>query len=130
MTLDLNSTKQELQDLNSKLEDIIDYTSQITPNEVVVDNLWSTSIKKIGHNVNFIINITVKAASSGSIHVGTLPLNVTPKRSICLNTITNAGVACYIYVDPDGKFGFTKISGTSWALNEGIRACFSYMMED
>lgn len=105
--------------------DVIDYTDQVTINENV-KRMWSTSVKKVGKNVNFVVNIQVNSLDSYSVKLGTLPAAVRPMTSVSVNTLTNAGIFCYIFVDADGGFGFTKSSGT-WTENEGVRGCFSFI---
>lgn len=105
--------------------DVIDYTDQITINENI-KKMWSTSVKKVGKNVNFVVNIQVNSLNSYSVKLGTLPAAVRPMTSVSVNTLTNAGIFCYIFVDADGGFGFTKSSGT-WTENEGVRGCFSFI---
>lgn len=104
-----------------------DYTSKITTNSTTVKNLWSTNIKKVGCNVNFIVNTTVNAYSNKTVKLGTLPSEVCPTQSICVNTLSNSGKNCYVYIDPNGSFGYTKISETSWEDGDGVRACISYI---
>lgn len=107
---------------------IVDYTSQITTNTSIVKSLWSTSIKKIGKNVNFVINITVQESSSFTIQLGNLPTAVRPIASVSLNTCTNTGTPCYVYVNANGNFGFTKMSSSAtWTDGDGVRMCFSYV---
>ena len=113
-------------DISNAQQSIVDYTSEITLSSNV-KNLWSTSIKKLGHIVNFVINITVNEYSGNSITFGTLPEAVRPNGSVSLNAFTNSGTFCYLFVDSDGRFGATKLSG-SWSNNDGVRFCFSYIV--
>ena len=109
--------------------DIIDYTDQITKNTDVINYMWSTNIKKVGHIVTFVINITVKAVSSYYAQLGTLPEGVRPSADISYNTLTNKGDACYIYINSDGEFGIRKISTTEFTANDGVRFCCTYITE-
>jgi len=109
---------------------VLDYTSQITKNTDAISSLWSTNIRKAGHIVIFVVNITVKAANTFTIRLGTLPKEVRPPASIGINTVTNTGKPCYIYINDDGTFGFTKITETTWTANEGVRFCVDYMTEN
>lgn len=125
--------KEYIDDLQEAIDNVqenivTDYTSNINiTNSSAVSSLWSTAVKKIGHNVNFVVNITVKAYNGNSIKIGYLPEAARPIASVSVNTVTNAGVPCYIFVDADGGFGLTKITGTTWSANEGVRGCFSFM---
>lgn len=112
--------------VKEKFNGVADYTSQIVTNENV-KKMWTTSVKKVGKNVNFVVNIQVNSLNSYSVKLGTLPAAVRPMTSVSVNTLTNAGVFCYIFVDADGGFGFTKTSGQTWAENEGVRGCFSFI---
>ena len=111
--------------------DIIDYTSQISKNTDVVAYMWTTNIRKVGHIVTFVINITVKAVSSYSVVLGTIPEGVRPPANLSYNTLTNKGDACYVYIDSNGKFGIRKISTTAeFTANDGIRLCANYITEE
>ena len=111
--------------------DIIDYTSQISKNTNIISSMWTTNIRKVGHIVTFVINITVKAVSSYYVQLGTLPEGVRPPASLSYNTLTNKGDACYIYIDSDGKFGIRKISTTAeFTANDGVRFCANYITEE
>ena len=111
--------------------DIIDYTSQISKNTNIISTMWTTNIRKVGHIVTFVINITVKAVSSYYVQLGTLPEGVRPPASLSYNTLTNKGDACYIYIDSDGKFGIRKISTTAeFTANDGVRFCANYITEE
>ena len=111
--------------------DIINYTDQIIKNTDVVAYMFSTNIRKVGHIVTFVINITVKAVSSYYVQLGTLPEGVRPPASLSYNTLTNKGDACYIYIDSDGGFGIRKISTTAeFTANDGVRFCANYITEE
>lgn len=121
-----NGTVYYITDISNAQQSIVDYTSEITLSSNV-KNLWSTSIKKLGHIVNFVVNITVNEYSGNSITFGTLPEAVRPNGSVSLNAFTNGGTFCYLFVDSNGRFGATKLSG-SWSDNDGVRFCFSYIV--
>ena len=110
--------------------DIINYTSQIIKNTDVIANMWSTNIRKVGHIVTFVINITVKAVSSSAVSLGTIPEGVRPPADVSYNILTNKGDACYVYIDSDGKFGIRKISTTEFTSNDGVRFCANYITEE
>ena len=124
-----NGTVYYITDANNILQsnEIVKYVSQITVNTDTVKNLWTTSIKKIGHLINFTVNITVKEYSSSAVTLGYLPEAVRPTTNACINSVTNSGIACYIFVDADGKFGFRKMTETTWTEGDGVRFCFSYV---
>ena len=110
--------------------DIINYTDQIIKNTDVVASMWSTNIKKVGHIVTFVINITVKAVSGYTVMLGTLPEGVRPSANLSYNTLTNRGEACYIYIDNNGKFGISKITAIEFTANDGVRFCANYITEE
>ena len=110
--------------------DIIDYTSQISKNTDIISGMFSTNIRKVGHIVTFVINITVKAVSSYSVVLGTLPEGVRPPANLSYNTLTNKGDACYVYIDSNGKFGISKIFAIEFAANDGVRFCANYITEE
>ena len=110
--------------------DIIDYTSQISKNTDVIASMWSTNIRKVGHIVTFVINITVKAVSGYTVMLGTLPEGVRPSANLSYNTLTNRGEACYIYIDNNGKFGISKITAIEFTANDGVRFCANYITEE
>ena len=110
--------------------DIIDYTSQISKNTDVIASMWSTNIRKVGHIVTFVINITVKAVSGYTVMLGTLPEGVRPSANLSYNTLTNRGEACYIYIDSNGKFGISKITAIKFTANDGVRFCANYITEE
>ena len=122
-----NGTVYYITDISNTQQSIVDYTSEITLSSNV-KNKWTTYIKKIGHTVNFVVNITVNEYSGNSITFGTLPEAVRPNKSVLSNSLTNVGTFCYLFVNSDGSFGATKLSGSSWADNEGVRFCFSYIV--
>lgn len=106
-----------------------DYTSDIVINKSNVKKLWSTSIKKSGSLVNFVINITVNDVSSFTAELGTLPAEVTPKNNVSTNTVSNNGSSCYAYINSNGTFGVTKTSlSSSWADGDGVRLVVSYLV--
>lgn len=105
-----------------------DYTSDIVINTSNVKNLWSTSIKKSGSIVNFVINITVNDISSFTAELGTLPAEVTPNGSVSMNTVANRGDGCYVYIDSNGKFGITKFYNNGWDDGDGVRLVVSYLV--
>lgn len=110
--------------------DIIDYTSQISKNTDIISGMFSTNIRKVGHIVTFVINITVKAVSSAAVELGTIPKGVRPPANVSYNVLTNKGDACYVYIDSNGKFGIRKISATEFAANDGVRFCANYITEE
>lgn len=110
--------------------DIINYTDQIIKNTDVVAYMFSTNIRKVGHIVTFVINITVKAVPSSYVQLGTIPKGVRPPADVSYNILTNNGDACYVYIDSDGKFGIRKISATEFASNDGVRFCANYITEE
>ena len=110
--------------------DIIDYTSQISKNTDVIASMWSTNIRKVGHIVTFVINITVKAVSGYTVMLGTLPEGVRPSANLSYNTLTNRGEACYIYIDSNGKFGISKITAIKFTANDGVRFCANHITEE
>ena len=110
--------------------DIINYTSQIIKNTDVIANMWSTNIRKVGHIVTFVINITVKAVPRSYVVLGTIPEGVRPPANVSYNVLTNNGDACYVYIDSNGQFGIRKISATSFAANDGVRFCANYITEE
>ena len=110
--------------------DIVNYTDQITKNTNVVANMWTTNIRKVGHIVTFVINITVKAVSGYTVMLGTLPEGVRPPANLSYNTLTNKGDACYVYIDSNGKFGIGKIFAIEFAANDGVRFCANYITEE
>lgn len=110
--------------------DIINYTNQIIKNTDVVAHMFSTNLRKVGHIVTFVINITVKAVSSAAVVLGTIPEGVRPPADVSYNILTNNGDACYVYIDSNGKFGIRKISATSFAANDGVRFCANYITEE
>ena len=110
--------------------DIIDYTSQISKNTDIISGMFSTNIRKVGHIVTFVINITVKAVSSAAVVLGTIPKGVRPPANVSYNVLTNKGDACYVYIDSNGKFGIRKISATEFAANDGVRFCANYITEE
>ena len=122
-----NGTVYYITDISNTQQSVVDYTSEITFSSNV-KNKWTTSIKKIGHTVNFVVNITVNEYSGNSITFGTLPEAVRPNKSFSSNTLTNVGTFCYLFVNSDGSFGATKASGSSWDANDGVRFCFSYIV--
>lgn len=105
----------------------VNYTDGIIVNSNNVANTWSTQIQKIGCFVNFIVNMTVNRNTNYKIELGSLPESVRPIDSITHNTSSNRGDNCYIYIDPNGKFGFVKSDGSSWAADDGVRACITYL---
>ena len=110
--------------------DIINYTDQIIKNTDIISGMFSTNIRKVGHIVTFVINITVKAVSSSYVELGTIPEGVRPPADVSYNILTNKGDACYVYIDSNGKFGIRKISATSFAANDGVRFCANYITEE
>lgn len=110
--------------------DIINYTDQIIKNTDVIAYMFSTNIRKVGHIVTFVINITVKAVPRSYVELGTIPKGVRPPADVSYNILTNHGDACYVYVDSNGKFGIRKISATSFAANDGVRFCANYITEE
>ena len=92
--------------------------------------MFSTNIRKVGHIVTFVINITVKAVSSSYVELGTIPEGVRPPANISYNILTNRGDTCYVYIDSNGKFGIRKISATEFAANDGVRFCANYITEE
>lgn len=110
--------------------DIIDYTSQISKNTNIISGMFSTNIRKVGHIVTFVINITVKAVSSPYVELGTIPEGVRPPANVSYNILTNKGDACYVYIDSNGKFGIRKISATEFVSNDGVRFCANYITEE
>lgn len=110
--------------------DITNYTDQIIKNTDVVAYMFSTNIRKVGHIVTFVINITVKAVSSSYVELGTIPKGVRPPADVSYNILTNKGDACYVYIDSNGKFGIRKISTTEFAANDGVRFCANYITEE
>ena len=128
----LETQKVDLSGYVTKAEVLepVNYTSQIVANSTI-QHLQSTDIQKIGKAVIFVVNITVAAASTNSITLGTLPEEVRPKGSVSVNTVSNAGVKMYIFVDANGKFGFTKMTSTAkWTAGEGCRFCFTYLAKE
>ena len=122
-----NGTVYYITDISNEQQSVVDYTNEITLSSNV-KNKWTTSVKKLGHTVNFVVNITVNEYSGNSITFGTLPEAVRPNKSLLSNTLTNVGTFCYLFVNSDGRFGATKLSGSSWADNDGVRFCFSYIV--
>ena len=110
--------------------DIIDYTSQIIKNTDVVAYMFSTNIRKVGHIVTFVINITVKAVSNFAVELGTIPEGVRPPADVSYNILTNKGDACYVYIDSNGKFGIRKINSAEFTANDGVRFCANYITEE
>ena len=92
--------------------------------------MFSTNIRKVGHIVTFVINITVKAVSSSYVELGTIPKGVRPPANISYNILTNRGDTCYVYVDSNGKFGIRKINSAEFAANDGVRFCANYITEE
>lgn len=106
-----------------------DYTASIVKNTSNVKNLWSTSIKKSGSLVNFVINITVNEVSSSNAELGTLPAEVTPKKSVSMNAVSNYGDGCYVYINSNGTFGVTKTGWNGkWLNDDGVRLVVSYLV--
>ena len=127
----VTSLSTNFDNLSNEFNDIggvVDYTDKISFNITNLNNKWSTSIKKVGHTVNFIIDITVNATSTNIAELGTLPEEVLTKKSIVCNTISNNGYPCYIYIDPDGTFGFNRSDKLAWTKGDGIRECFNYVV--
>lgn len=110
--------------------DIINYTDQIIKNTDVVAYMFSTNIRKVGHIVTFVINITVKAVPRSYVVLGTIPEGVRPPANVSYNVLTNNGDACYVYIDSNGQFGIRKISAAEFAANDGVRFCANYITEE
>ena len=81
----VTSLSTNFDNLSNEFNDIggvVDYTDKISFNTTNLNNKWSTSIKKVGHTVNFIINITVNATSTNIAELGTLPEEVLTKNQL------------------------------------------------
>ena len=106
-----------------------DYTSSVVTSDYV-NNMWSSSFMKIGNVVFAGINFTVKNTSSSTVKLGTLPEHIIPVYDQCVNTVTNGGVPCYVYIDSDGEFGIRKMSASSWSIGEGVRINVVYIAKN
>lgn len=106
-------------------------TSEIAWDSTKVEGHDGTALYKVGSIINFIINATVKEVSENTVKLGTLPSTANPVQYININCLTNEGTPCFIYVNADGSFGLTKTSvEATWALGEGVKFCFNYLVTE
>lgn len=105
---------------------ITDFTSDIALTEYV-SKLWTTYVRRQGDMVVFNFNITFTTNSGFRVKLGTLPQNCRPIKSVGVNTITNNGIPCYIYVNEDGTFGVTAPNNNlSISAEDGCRNVIFY----
>ena len=102
---------------------ITDFTSDIITTDSV-KKLWTTYIRRQGDIVVFNFNITFTINSDYTVKLGTLPVDCRPLKSVGVNTITNKGISCYIYVNEDGSFGVTLSKYSS--SDDGCRNIIFY----
>ena len=114
----------------SSKENVIDCTSMFVKSDNV-KSMFTTSFMKIGNIVFVCINMTInKYTGSSRIPLGTLPEELRPVHNQTINTLTNDGTPCYLYIDSNGSIGCQKMKNVTWNDNEGIRASMVYLTKE
>ena len=125
-----NSITDKLEYQSNSFLEPIDFSSSIVYEEVL-NNSYTTQITKIGKLINVTINCTIHAYNAFTVKVGTIPQGTAPINNVNINTISNKGKACYIYIGSNHIFGFTLTdSSETWEEDDGCRMTFSYITNE